>query len=592
MIPNRPLAQLARLARLAPLAPLAPITAGAFALLLLAAGPADAQRRATPPPAKPAAAAQPDNEPFLDTLDVTVVNVEVYVTDKKGNRVTGLTRDDFELFEDRRPVAITNFYAVEGGKPILADDGSGAVEPGDAAAPPAAANAPALPEDQRLALVIYIDNFNIHPFNRNRVMRDLRTFLRDNIQRGDRVMLVSYDRELHVRRPLTGDPDSVASALLELEKVTGFAVHHESERRDALKRIEESNSAAEASAAARSYAGSVFNDLSFSIEALKNMVTSLAGLPGRKAVMYVSDGVPMIAGQDMFYAVHQKFPDSSSLTETFQFDASRRFNELTNQANANRVTFYAVDAGGLRTYSSFSAESEGSSLNQGGFLDSIQISNMQSPLQAMARETGGQVVLNANNPLPQLQRIAADFGTFYSLGYTPTHSGDGRYYKIEVKTKRKGLQVRHREGYRDKSVDSRMNDGTLAALQFPFEENPLGVSLEFGAGTRRDDGLFVVPVEVRIPLGKVLLVPREQTQEASVRLWVAAMDEKGDTSDVQQARVPITVPTAQLAAAKEKHYVYVVSLLMRKGTHKVAIGVRDEAASEASFVSRSVNVGS
>ncbi len=577
MTPNRPFAQ---------------ISAGAVAaLLLLAAGPAGAQRRPGQP-LNPPAQAQPDDAPFLDTLDVTVVNVEVYVTDKKGNRITGLTREDFDLFEDGRPVAITNFYAVEGGKPILADDGTGAIEPGAPGA--AAANAPALPEDQRLSLILYIDNFNLHPFNRNRVMRDLRTFLRDNVQRGDKVMLVSYDRELHVRRPLTSDPDSVAAALLELEKVTGFAVHHESERRDALERIEEARSAAEASAAARSYAGSVFNDLSFTIDALKNMTTSLAGLPGRKAIMYISDGLPMIAAQDMFYAVHQKFPDSSSLTETFQFDASRRFRELTNQANANRVTFYTIDAGGLRTYGAFNADQAGSSLNQGGFLDSIQISNMQSPLQTIARETGGEAVLNSNNTLPHLQRIAGDFGTFYSLGYSPTHSGDGRYYKLEVKLKRKakGLQVRHREGYRDKSVDSQMNDGTLAALQFPFEENPLGVTLEFGAGTRRDDGLFVVPVEVRIPLGKIVLVPREQSHEAAVRLWVAAMDEKGDTSDVQQARVPISVPLAQVAAAKQKHYVYTVSLLMRKGSHKVAIGVRDEAASESSFVARGVNVGS
>ena len=66
------------------------------------------------------------------------------------------------------------------------------------------------PEDQRLRLVIYIDNFNIHPFNRNRVMRELRVFLTQKLSRGDSVMLVSYDRSLKVRRNFTADPDLIA----------------------------------------------------------------------------------------------------------------------------------------------------------------------------------------------------------------------------------------------------------------------------------------------------------------------------------------------------------------------------------------------
>ncbi len=557
-------------------------------LLLLGAGRSDAQhdapRRAGVPAGAPASAS--GDEPFLDTLDVTVVNVEVYVTDRSGNRVTGLTRDDFRLSEAGRPVAITNFYAVEGGRPILDGEGAGAVEPGAVTA------GPALPEDQRLSLILYIDNFNLHPFNRNRVLRDLRVFLRDNIKRGDRVMLVSYDRKLHVHQPFTGDADALAAALEKLEKATGSAVHHESERRQALAQIEQSTSPGEARNAARFYAVSVFNDLSFSIAALKSLVTSLAGLPGRKALMYIGNGVPMVAGEDLFHAAAEKFP-SERISEALQFDVSRRFRELTEQANANRVTFYAIDGGGLRTDSSFSAENAGSSFNQASLIDSIHISNMQSTLRTMARETGGQVVLGSSNVLPHLERIAQDLGTFYSLGYTPTHSGDGRYYKIEVKLKNKGrgLEVRHREGYSDKSVDARMSEGTLAALRFPLAENPLGVTLKFGAGTRRDDGFFEVPVEVRIPLGKVLLVPRETAHEASVRLWVAAIDEKGHNSPVQQARVPISIPLARVAEAREKNYVYTVHLLMRKGKHKVAIGVRDEAASETSFVSRDVDIG-
>ena len=513
----------------------------AACLLLLSAGSAVAQKEKSAPPQ--AAPTQAMDQDLGEIVNVNVVNVDVFVTDRSGKRIQGLTKDDFEIFENGKKVGITNFYAVDGGKARMIGD-----EPVPAASVPAqpgppgppAGLVPQLPEDQRLRLVVYIDNFNLHPFNRNRVMKELRAFLGQKLNRDDQVMLVSYDRELHVRRTFTSDPGLINDALVELEKVSGHAVHHDSERRDVLRNIEDARSAAEALGHARSYAQSTFNDLSFSIDALKEMVGSLAGMPGRKAILYVSDGLQMIAGQDVYYAVQSKYGEQTTgLTESMQFDTSRRFTELTATANANRVTFYTIDAAGLRVYSSISAENQ--TAGQGVYVDSIQISNLQAPLQMLAEKTGGVAIINANQVGPHLEKLAQDFGTYYSLGYSPTHYGDGRYYKIEVKVKQKGYQVRHREGYRDKSPDSRMTDGTLAALNFPFEENPFGVELEFGKGTQKDGDHFLVPVLVKIPLGKLVLVPREQTHEARVRLYIAAMDEKGATWRLSEYKGKVVV---------------------------------------------------
>ena len=536
----------------------------------------------------------------VDVVNVSVVNVDAYVTDKKGNPVTGLTKDDFELYENKRPVQITNFYAVKGGKatapvapalaPTLAAPGAAVVPPSpqelDAARPP---------EDQRLRLVLYIDNYNLRPFNRNRVMRELRAFIGSKLQRDDLIMLVTYDRELHIRRTFTSDPGQIASLMLDIEKISAQGVHADSERRDALQRINDSQTVAEAENAARTYAQSTYNDLSFSIDAIKKVVDSLAGTPGRKAVVYVSDGLQMIAGQDIFYAVQNKYGEqSTSMVTTLEFDVSKRIDELAAQANANRITFYTIDAAGLRAYDSVSAENQGPGPTAPGssqLIDSIRFANLQSPLLYLAEKTGGKAIINTNVVMPQLERIANDFSTYYSLGYTPTHYGDGRYYKITVKMKRKDLQVRHRDGYRDKSTDSRMSDGTMAALNFPFDDNPLGVSLEFGQARPRDDGFYLMPVMVRIPIGKLVLLPREQTEDAKVRLFIAAMDSNGSTSDVQQTPVPISIPKAEVANAQTKTFVYSVTLLMRDGDQRVSVGVRDDVAAQASFVSRGVHVG-
>ncbi|MGE5233016.1 MAG: VWA domain-containing protein, partial [Acidobacteriota bacterium] len=378
--------------------------------LLLSSLPAPAQTQPTPS----------KEEGYFEAVNVTVVNVDVYVTDKSGNRVRGLSPADFELFEDGRPVQISNFYVVENGKPVA--------EPTEPPAPQAtpspaavAAAPPMRPEEQQLSLVIYIDNFNLKPFDRNRVFRELRQFLTQNVKQGDRVMLVTYDRERHVRVPFTTDLSAVAAATFDLEKISAQGVHQESDRRGLLDDIDRANSLNEVYSQVRTYAESQYNDLSFTTSALRDFVTSLAGLPGRKALLYVSDGLQIRAGEDLYYALQDKFKEQVSLLEAQTYDLSRTFQELAAEANANRVTFYTIDAAGLRVSSAASAETNSP---RSPYVDQVYTSNLQAPLQMMAEQTGGLAVLNANNVLPALQKIAIDFDTYYSLGYTPSHAGD------------------------------------------------------------------------------------------------------------------------------------------------------------------------
>ena len=62
-------------------------------------------------------------------------------------------------------------------------------------------------------------------------------------------------------------------------------------------------------------------------------------------------------------------------------------------------------------------------------------------------------------------------------------------------------------------------------------------------------------------------------------------------SDVQQSPVPISVLKADVATAQGKQFVYSVTLLMRGGSQRVAIGVRDDFGAQASFLSRELTVG-
>src|SRR6266852_1703677 len=60
----------------------------------------------------PALTVRAQENKLVETIEVRVTNVDVVVTDRQGNPVSGLTKDDFQLFENRKPQTITNFYEV------------------------------------------------------------------------------------------------------------------------------------------------------------------------------------------------------------------------------------------------------------------------------------------------------------------------------------------------------------------------------------------------------------------------------------------------------------------------------------------------
>jgi VWFA-related protein len=542
--------------------------------------------------AQEAVAAGEEESVYIETVDVTVVNIDVYVTDKKGNPISGLTKEDFELLEEGRPVPISNFYAVQDGRPIeptrQAEEPETSVPDRDTAKP-----AP-VPEDQRLHLVVYIDNHNIRPWNRNRVFRRLREFLRTKLDSEDRVMLVSYDRSLNIRFQFTSDSQLIASALFELENLSGLAVHNDSERRELLDYMEDERvrESTDISWRIRQYAESLRNDLAFTIDALKEMIGWLGGLPGRKAILYVSDGLPLIPGEDLFYAVSEVFQDTSVLTMAQEFNSARRFQELAAAANSNRVTFYTIDAAGLRAPQASSVEQATvGQLAVKTLVDSIYVSNLQQPLILIAESTGGQAIYNANDVGPLLERVASDFDTYYSLGYSPAHSGSGRYYKLKVQVKRKGLKVRHREGYRDKPLPVRMEEGTQSTLLFGFEQNPLGVNLRVGSGDRIEADQYEVNVLVGIPIGSITLVPQDEFHLARVKLYFQAMDEGGRFSEVQELSLPIEIANDELDFARERLYIHKNTMMIRKGPHRLAVGLWDEIGGVGSFVTKGVAVG-
>jgi VWFA-related protein len=545
--------------------------------------PAAASQKPPAEPAKPVAPPRGDSSrplpPVSERVEVSVTNVDVIVTDSKGNRVPGLTREDFEVFQDGVPQTITNFYAVSGGKLLLED---GKTVPLDS---PAVQEE--VPRELKTRYIVYIDNLNIQPQNRNRMFKRLKEFIDANVGPHAEAMVVTYNRSLKVKRRFTSEKGDVLNAIEQSELETGGGTTLAGERRDAISRINEAQTEDQAIRIARSYSQSLRNDLEFTVDAFKTSLNALAGVEGRKIFIYVSEGLPSAAGAELFDTIQKKFPGGRGTLETLDFDMNSRYASVVQAANANGVTIWALDASGLAADELVSAENRYMENRPSTFM---MRQNMQAPLLMLAEQTGGMAAINTNDWKESLDELSKDFSNFYSIGYRTTRAASDRPHGVEVKVKRKGLRVRARKGLVEKSTETRTAEAVVASLFYPRTENPLGVSVTLGEARPYDNENFLLPVRIAVPVGKLGLVPSGDRYEGQFFVYFVVLDALGKQSDLQVQRQAVSVPAKDFTTAQQKDFYYDVQLLVVPGGQKLSVALRDGVSNLTSYLQKNVFV--
>jgi VWFA-related protein len=562
--------------------PLRLVAVALSALSFVGAPLASAQNAPAPqnPPPAPAKPAQSRSMgPVTERVDVSVTNIDVIVTDSKGNRISGLTAQDFEIFQDAVPQAITNFYAVSGGKVLLEDGKTIPIDSPEAAE--------AIPQQLKTRYIVYVDNLNIQPQNRNRMFKRLKEFISTAVGPHAEAMVVTYNRSLKVKRRFTSEVGDVLAAIENTEMDTGGGTPLAGERRDALARINEAQSETEALRVARSYAQSLRNDLQFAVDAMKTTLNGLAGVEGRKIFVYVSEGLPSSAGAELFDAITQKFSGGHAALETIEFNMNSKYASLVQSANANGVTIWALDASGLAADDLVSAENRYLENRPSSFM---MRQNTQAPLLMLAEQTGGMAAVNTNDWKNSLDELSKDFSNFYSLGYRTARAAADRPHSVEVKVKRKGLKVRARKSLLEKSTETRTAEAVVASLHYPRTENPLGVSVTVGEARPYDRENYVLPVRIAIPVGKMGLVPSGDVYQGQFFVYFVVLDAVGKQSDLQVQQQTVNVPAKDYATAQGKDWYYDVQLLVVPGGQKLAVALRDGVSNLTSYLQKSVFV--
>ena len=178
-----------------------------------------------------------------------------------------------------------------------------------------------------------------------------------------------------------------------------------------------------------------------SITALRAVVDGLALAPGRKSILY--------------------FTGNLTLTDRLK----TRFEAIIGYANRANITFYPVDAAGLRVQSKEAEAARNVNLagaqgigdaarEDGAWTKELERQNQlvesrpTAILSRLAKETGGFLIENTNNLGAGVARMQQERTTYYLLGYEPTNATmDGKFRRVSVKVKRSKVSVRARPGY-------------------------------------------------------------------------------------------------------------------------------------------------
>ncbi len=434
----------------------------------------------------PASSARPQQVPvFGASADLVVI--DLVATGNDGRIVTDLRPEEVTILEDGKTQRLEFArYVTAGGR---RDE-----EPEPAAAAPAAAPgaAPAPPPaaGSALSLVVVVDlgtmPFDILAHTRDAVVK----MAQGGLEPGTRLMLVVLDRGLHVRQAFT---DDVARFTAAVEALKPSAGEGDSSLSDLVDRVAATcdgtpGAVQNAIGLGRGFVENVRLGLTDATEGLGALARYLAPVPGRKHVVLYSSGYPMqpagiasavvesLCGTPSGGSGRSAMQAGPSETHTSlrvgaQIDSTGLLRALVDEANRSQVSVYTVDARGLVGTTVPARTRVTTRLAAGGVAPQVMQRSVTEPqeiLRSIAEGTGGTASVNTNELARGMMAAASDARGYYLLAYAPAGGHkEGRYYPIEVKVARPGVQARYRRGFEWLSEAQRAERALSAALRFP-----------------------------------------------------------------------------------------------------------------------------
>ncbi len=310
-------------------------------------------------------------------VDTTLVTLPVRVTDRHGRTISGLRREQFRIYEDGVEQEITYFEP-----PIEAND-----------------TLPGSPQ-KVFTVALMLDVSDSTELKLEQMQSAAITFV-NLLRPGDRVIVVAFDSRVQVLAEATEDRNVLREAIRRTRPGTGTSLY----------------------------------------SALDAVISSRLGrLPGRKAIVLLTDGVDTASKGSTFDSTIRAVEESDTAVYPVQYHTYADFAD-----NPSRET-YGVGNYGATTH-----------VTKSGELASEAYKRATLYLRLLAAKTGGhfQYADSAKNLASSFDRIATQLRRQYTIGYYPKNRmSDGAERKIKVEVGLAKVRVQTRKSYISKSPTS------------------------------------------------------------------------------------------------------------------------------------------
>lgn len=538
-----------------------------IALLLIAA--VAVGQEAVPAPAPPPPV-------FSEKVEVRVLDLDVDVTDSKGLPVTDLKREDFSVKVAGKDVPIDYFTRVEDGT-IHSPDLAGA-SPEQVLAAYRKGDAVTVPRN----FLIYIDLGFISPGVRNRSLNALSDFV-SRLGPSDATRVVLFDRSPKVLTDWTTSKETAMAAISTIER------EHPGMSRLLTQRqtmsLIDSTPRRRRGAYVSQYAQEIGQEIQTMLQSMQNELVTLTPLSGKKSFLFVSGGFEYQPGFVMSQYASGSI-GAPSLSFTNIREIAQRVGGVVQNANADEITFFTVDATGLTGEGVGAANDDPLSSRPGVGFQARQ--DRQGGLQELAYETGGRALLNTNDFQKGLTSVYEAVSTYYSVGVNLAGLPIGKYEKVAVAVNRPGVTVRARRGYEARPAETIVAQQALATLQTDLSYAAIPAQIRTAPATPGQKKLFTVPITITMPASSLTFVPNGDKATAKASFYIGAIDDKGRTSDIGRQESTFEIPADK--AGSSEIVGYSTQLQTKKGNYRIVVNVRDDATGRMGTARASIRV--
>jgi VWFA-related protein len=514
-----------------------------------------------------------------------LVLLDVAVTNNKGEPVTGLKKENFEVLEDGKPQSVSTFGEHKG-------------------APPTQINLPSMPPNVYTNFplvqtadsvnVILLDALNTPLSDQVYVHRQMIKYVK-TIPPRTRVAIFTLASRLRMLQGITTDSSLLLAAINSAEAgptpspLRASTVESDADQnridfltKEAQGPASSSQTLAQAEVDPINATREFLNDtalfqtdsrISMTLEAMQQLARYLADVPGRKNVIWLSGSFP--AGI---------VPDSD-LTDPFSGAASFQevIRKTTNLLTTAQISLYPIAAEGLTSDVAFQAnnreitERRGSLSMQDTLQESrkasIDLDASHASMEQLARDTGGQAIYNTNGLNDALTRVVNNGTRYYSLAYSPTNANmDGKYRHIHVKLVTRKETLAYRRGYyaEDTQTDSAQNKNLDPLMQLmgrnlpdytqilykvliqPTNPQPAAGAPRAGSNADLKGAITRFGVDFAVSVDDLRIEPGpDGSRHGNIEVMLVAYDRQGEPLNLVVGRSELRIPVKEYAKVQQ-----------------------------------------